>query len=145
MSYLLDTNILLRMEEPAHPMHATATNAVQILISRGELVCIVPQNIYEFWAVCSRPIRDNGFGWTKEQTLAEATRLTGLFTFLMDSPQIYSEWLRLVTTHGSQGRHVHDARLVAAMIVHGLDHILTFNVSDFTRYPGITAVDPATV
>ena len=45
------------------------------------------------------------------------------------------------------GVQVHDARLVAAMIVHDVTHILTFNTQDFTRYApdGIIAIDPATV
>jgi hypothetical protein len=43
------------------------------------------------------------------------------------------------------GKNGHDARLVAAMMVHGLTHLLTFNVQDFRRYPGITAVTPADV
>lgn len=38
--------------------------------------------------------------------------------------------------------NVHDTRLVAAMLVHGLTHILTFNISDFLPYPEITAVNP---
>jgi hypothetical protein len=40
---------------------------------------------------------------------------------------------------------VHDARLVAVMRVHGLTHVLTFNPTDFTRYPGITVVRPQDV
>ena len=43
------------------------------------------------------------------------------------------------------GVNVHDARLVAAMLVHGLTHILTFNIADFARYSEITAVNPPTV
>jgi hypothetical protein len=45
------------------------------------------------------------------------------------------------------GVQVHDARLVAAMKIHRVSHILTFNTDDFVRYApeGITAVDPATV
>ena len=45
------------------------------------------------------------------------------------------------------GVQVHDARLVASMIAHNVAHILTFNVTDFTRYDseGIVAVDPATL
>ena len=35
-----------------------------------------------------------------------------------------------------------DAKLVAAMLVHGLTHILTFDISDFARYSEITAVNP---
>jgi hypothetical protein len=45
--------------------------------------------------------------------------------------------------HGYQlGKNAHDARLVAAMRVHGLTHLLTFNAQDFRRYPGINVVTP---
>jgi hypothetical protein len=40
---------------------------------------------------------------------------------------------------------VHDARLVAVMRVHSLTHILTFNTTDFIRYPAITVVHPRDV
>jgi hypothetical protein len=43
------------------------------------------------------------------------------------------------------GKKAHDARLVAAMLAHGLSRLLTFNVSDFARYPGITVLEPAQV
>jgi len=35
--------------------------------------------------------------------------------------------------------------LVAAMHVHGVTHLLTLNVRDFARYPGITVVHPQTL
>ncbi len=44
--------------------------------------------------------------------------------------------------HAVSGIQVHDARLVAVMRVHGIAHILTLNVGDFQRYPGINAVHP---
>ena len=47
------------------------------------------------------------------------------------------------------GKQVHDARLVAVCHVHGVTHLLTFNVTHFTRLagfgPGLTVVDPAAV
>ena len=39
----------------------------------------------------------------------------------------------------------HDARLVAAMSVHGINHLLTFNIADFKRYPAITVLSPNSV
>jgi hypothetical protein len=45
---------------------------------------------------------------------------------------------------GISGKNAHDARLVAAMIVHGVSSILTFNAKDFTRYAEIVVVDPRT-
>jgi predicted nucleic acid-binding protein len=40
------------------------------------------------------------------------------------------------------GVQVHDARLAAAMHVHGIQRVLTFNARDFARYPDIQAVHP---
>ena len=64
------------------------------------------------------------------------------FPVLQDSPAVYEKWKTLVVTHKVVGVNVHDARLVAAMKVHGVAHILTANVRDFGRYPGITVLAP---
>jgi hypothetical protein len=79
------------------------------------------------------------------QAEAELTRLKAIFAFLPDTPAIYSEWEKLVVRNNITGRNSHDGRLVAAMGVHGITHLLTFNMADFARYPGITALDPAMV
>lgn len=70
-----------------------------------------------------------------------------LIPLLPDSPAIYPQWRQFVTTFNVSGVQVHDARLVAAMNVHGVTHILTLNTTDFVRYlpSGIVAVDPTTV
>jgi len=68
-----------------------------------------------------------------------------LFPLLDDSPAIFPEWQRLVAAHAVLGKNGHDARLVAAMLVHGVTHLLTFNTADFARFPGITALDPASI
>jgi len=46
-------------------------------------------------------------------------------------------------THGVSGKKSHDARLVAAMTVNHITHILTFNAGDFARYAGIHVLHPA--
>ena len=47
------------------------------------------------------------------------------------------------------GKQVHDARLVAVCHVHRVTHLLTFNVSHFSRPasfgPGVVVVDPVSV
>ncbi|MDQ0471891.1 hypothetical protein [Labrys wisconsinensis] len=42
------------------------------------------------------------------------------------------------------GAEVHDARLVATMIVHGVDRILTVSTGDFARFP-VSAVHPTSI
>lgn len=145
MSFLVDTNILLRLVEPAHSMHAAALDASSGLLAANEAVHITPQNISEFWNVCTRPVAQNGLGWSPEQTDAEVSRLESLFTILLDETGIYREWRQLVVQHGVKGVKVHDARMVAAMKVHGVSHLVTFNDRDFKRYQDITVLTPAEV
>jgi predicted nucleic acid-binding protein len=145
MTVLLDSNILLRLAQATHPMHATAQRAVTSLQRNGQRLHIVSQNVYEFWVVATRPIAVNGLGLTATETDAELTRLQSLFPLLHDLAGIFAEWHRLVVTHNVLGKNAHDARLVAAMVVHGITQLLTFNTGHFSRYPGITALDPATV
>ena len=47
--------------------------------------------------------------------------------------------------HQVSGKKIYDARLVAVMKSHGIDRIVTFNTKDFARYPGITAIHPASL
>jgi predicted nucleic acid-binding protein len=143
--YLVDTNVLLRSVYPSHPMNPDAVNAIRTLRDRGEQLHIVPQNLIEFWNVYTRPTERNGLGRSVAETQAEVNRLKMLFPLLLDTEAIYQEWERLVIAYGIRGINVHDARLVAAMLVHGLTHILTFNITDFARYSEITAINPTAI
>jgi len=64
---------------------------------------------------------------------------------MKDVPAVFAEWESLVSQHSVIGKNAHDARIVAAMKVHGVSHLVTFNVRDFKRYPGVTVVTPAEV
>lgn len=145
MDYLSDTNIILRLAEPAHPMHAIALGAITKLFTRGDNLCLIPQNLIEFWNVATRPANKNGFGWIPAQADAEVTVLENTFTVLPDTQAIYTEWRRLAALHSVSGKQVHDTRLVAAMNIHQITHLLTFNTADFKRFSGIIVVDPATI
>jgi hypothetical protein len=68
-----------------------------------------------------------------------------MFLVLPDSMEAYREWRRLVVLHSVIGAKVHDTRLVATMKTHKLDRILTFNIQDFSRYEGVTAIHPESV
>lgn len=145
MNYLVDTNILTRLAEPGHVMHQPALEAVKLLVREGHKLYIVPQNLYEFWVVCTRPTSVNGLGKTAAEATVELANLKALFLWLDDTTAIYGVWEHLVGSIPIVGKGGHDARFVAAMTVHGLTHLLTFNTQDFRQYPGISAVSPADV
>jgi predicted nucleic acid-binding protein len=69
-------------------------------------------------------------------------RVKGMFPLLPDTPGIYPVWEDLVFRYQVAGKPAHDARLVAAMKVHGITSILIFDKSGFSRYAGIQVVHP---
>jgi predicted nucleic acid-binding protein len=144
-SYLADTNILLRISRRQDPSYGQVRGALRALRSKGTTVCFTPQNLAEFWNVCTRPADRNGFGLSIAETNRRAQLIESTFTILVDNPQVHTEWRRLVVAHSVMGVQVHDARLVAAMLAHGITHLLTLDARDFKRYPGITVVHPVEI
>jgi predicted nucleic acid-binding protein len=145
MSYLVGTNVLLRSVQKSHPMQSDAVRAINLLLRNPEPVSVIPQNLIEFWAVATRPETNNGLGLSVDETARQITSFKSLFTLLPDTDGVFKEWERLVTHHLVLGKQVYDVRLVAAMIVHDLTHLLTFNTDDFKRFTTITAVKPQTL
>lgn len=144
MSVLVDTNVLLRRTQPEHPQYGVAVESVRRLLASGEPVHYTLQNIAEFWNVLTRPVANNGMGVSAQIALVEVDKIERAMELMPDSPAMYGEWKRLVVAHGVQGVKVHDARLVAAMNVHGVRRLLTFDTGDFARY-GIEVLQPAAV
>src|SRR6516225_3913573 len=144
MSILADTNILLRRTQPDHPSHRVAVESVAKLLASAEPVYFTLQNISEFWNVATRPVANNGLGFSVALALSELEKIERFLTVLPDVPAVYGEWKRLIVRHGVLGSKVHDARLVATMNVHGIRRILTFNTDDFKRY-NVEAIHPSSL
>lgn len=96
MSYLVDTNVLLRLAQPKNPHQREADKALRTLQRRGESLAIIPQNLIEFWAVATRPATYNGLGLTVDETAAQIGSLKLICTLLPDRSEIFSEWERIV-------------------------------------------------
>jgi predicted nucleic acid-binding protein len=146
---LLDTNLLTRLTSGVHRHGVVARVAVQELLARGEKLVIVPQNLYEFWAVATRPLGprpsgENGLGLTVSQTSQRLQYFQRRFTLLHDLPELLNRWHELVKVHAVKGFRSHDVRFVAAMHCDGITQLLTFNAADFKDL-GIMIIDPTTV
>jgi predicted nucleic acid-binding protein len=144
---LADTNILLRMANRADREHAAARNAVRELRRQGHILHVTTQNLVEFRNVITRPITRNGMGMSSDDADRQLRLMERVFDRLPDTDDVYERWRELVRVHAVLGVQVHDTRLVAAMLVHGVTRILTFNGGDFIRYAGegLTVIDPATI
>ena len=140
---LTDSNLLVRCAQPDDPMHETAIRAVTTLEKNRNSLVLVPQVIYEFWSVATRPENlRGGLSLTPNEADQKIQELLLVIRLLSDPPNLYETWLSLVRKYSVRGVNVHDARLVAAMVGLNITHLLTFNTKDFARYTEITVVHP---
>src|SRR5690348_1059945 len=118
MQTLLDTNILLRSSQPASPDHSHALAAVANLLKADRELCISSQTIYEFLAVATRPIAENGLGMRHAHADAQLATLLGGINVHYDSQAVALKARQWIVDHRVTGKKVHDARLAAVMNVH---------------------------
>jgi predicted nucleic acid-binding protein len=128
--------------DPNSEQPAVATQTLARLLGQGHEVYLTPQNFIEFWAVATRPVEANGFGWTSERTTKEVADLQERFPLLPDTPEVFNRWLELVHRLPIRGKRVHDARLVAVLQTHAIEHLITFNPADFIAFPFVSLIDP---
>ncbi|NOZ40567.1 MAG: PIN domain-containing protein [Planctomycetes bacterium] len=65
---MLDTNILIRLVNGEEdPLFRPAQNALKLLRRENHLLTLVPQVLYEFWVVATRPLANNGLGMTTQE------------------------------------------------------------------------------
>lgn len=141
---LLDTNLLGRITDSADVQCEAARSAIHTLTSKGERLGIVPQNLYEFWAIATRSTNANGLGLATDQASQWLVFFQRRFLLLPDREDLPARWHDLVRMRGIKGSRSHDARLVAAMQCYGLTRLLTFNGADFRDLP-VTAIDPISI
>jgi predicted nucleic acid-binding protein len=142
MKVLFDTNVLTRAAQVFHAQHEPAMQAVAAVTNRRDTPCLLPQNLYEFWVVCTRPLGENGLGMDVELAAKRMNELKDAFEVLDETPAFRPTWEELVREHEAKGKSAHDTRLVAGMKVHGLLTLVTFNKQHFTRYAGLRVLTP---
>jgi predicted nucleic acid-binding protein len=141
-AYLIDSNILIRWVKPDDRDYILVNRVIENLIRQGSTLSYSSQNLAEFWNTCTRPPDRNGYGLSTEEADLRAGVIEDALDILPDSLAVHREWRKLIVAHRVSGAQVHDARLVAAMHVHGVKRILTFNERDFGRYTTVEAWHP---
>ena len=137
---VVDTSVLARTLQPHHALYPVADRALEILLKAGRELVVFPQILVELWVVATRPPAANGLGMKPAQVSTDLSRLRDMLVLLPESPAIYPAWETLVVSHEVVGKSAHDARIVAAMQVHGIREILTFDRTGFSRYCGVSVL-----
>ncbi|SPE25411.1 PIN domain-containing protein (fragment) [Candidatus Sulfopaludibacter sp. SbA3] len=110
MEWLIDTNVLLRLADAQSPEHAVAEAAIERLLAGNKTVFISTQVLVEFWAVATRPVSANGFGWSTATAAAAIRTLRSQFPLLNEAPEVLDCWIELVDRFEVVGKHTHDTR-----------------------------------
>ena len=99
----------------------------------------------EYWTVITRP-KPRGISLSASALHTNIVQLrSSLYDWLTEPSSRFAEWSMLCLNHSVTGAKCYDYRLVALMLHHNVDHILTFNYKDFSALPSIIAIDLATV
>jgi predicted nucleic acid-binding protein len=145
MPILLDTNILLRIAEPTAVSHRECVDAVQRLVISNSEPIVCAQILIEFWVVATRPTLVNGLAMDVAEARSTLDDFGRLSRCLPEPPDMARRWREVVEQHLVLGKEAHDARIVALMLAHGIDQLLTLNTMDFARYPHLKCLTPSAV
>ena len=140
----IDTNVLVRARFTAAPQHALARERLRAALGGAEPIRISRQVVREYLAVVTRPQT-----WSAPLAMSDALRdadwFLSTFDLLEDGPEVTRVLIALCREVAVAGRRVHDANIVATMLAHAEERLLTFDLQDFRRYDGrITLLDLAT-
>jgi predicted nucleic acid-binding protein len=148
MSVLLDTGVLLRAFVPADPNCEPVRECLRLLRRHNEELVVAQQILAEFYNVSTRPSSARGgYGLAGSTVDARLRFIERLCRRLLENDESYELWKKLISKYQVRGVAVHDARLAAIMLAHGIDRVLTINEQDFHRYAveGITVWNPVSL
>jgi len=84
-------------------MQPTADQAIASLLASNAVLRTVPQSLFEFWTVATRPAAGNGLGLriSEAETLLDSFILS--FPPLPDAPAILTYWRHLIVQYAVSG------------------------------------------
>lgn len=133
---ILDTNLLLAATDEARREHEPAVAALNAWPASGMVLYTNGQIVREYLSVATRPLEGNGLGLARPAALANVRALRERLCLLTEDVRVAERLLELLAAVECSGKQVHDANIVATMLVHGVDTLVTINVEDFARFRG---------
>ena len=131
---MLDTNILLTATNESRAGHEQALDVINGWPAQGTTLYTSGQIIREYLSVATRPAALNGLGLTVPDALDNARAFRSRMLLLAEDAKVADRLAELLEESKSSGKQVHDANVVATMLVHGVDLVVTLNTGDFARF-----------
>ncbi len=131
---MLDTNVLLAATDAGTAEHDRALAILNDWPGTGTALYTSGQIVREYLAVATRPAEANGLGLSPADALANARAIRQRTILLAEDAKAAEGLLGLIREAECTGKRVHDAKVVATMLAHGIGTIVTINVDDFRRF-----------
>lgn len=131
---MLDTSVLLAATDPVRAGHDDAMLVLNDWPGRGTSLYVSVQILREYLAVATRPLESNGLGMPLREAIENARSFRDRSTLLPDSGQVADRLLRLLEDVPCEGKHIHDANIVATTLTHNVSTVLTANLKDFLSF-----------
>ncbi len=138
----VDTNILVYAHRAESPFHARAVELLDQLAASGMPWGTVWQCVHEFASVVTHP-RIYRPPSTVDQCLSEIRNWLACPTFrcIAEGPTHWATLERVPGEGRIHGPQVHDARIAAVCIAHGVSELWSMD-RDFSRFPSLKVVNP---
>ena len=131
---MLDTNVLLAATDKGRGEHRNAMTVLNDWPGLGATLYASGQILREYLAVATRPVEQNGLGLSASDAVANARVIRDRIRFLAEDSRVSDQLLTLTHDVSCGGKQVHDANVVATMLVHGVEALVTSNVADFRGF-----------
>ena len=131
---MLDTNILLAASDENRAEHRDALAVLNDWAGERTDLCTSGQVLREYLTVATRPAAKNGLGLTLSDALVNVRAIRERTTLLAEDARVADRLLGLLADVECLGKQVHDANLVATMMVHDVGAVVTMNLEDFARF-----------
>ena len=131
---MLDANVLLAATDEGRAEHRDALKVLNGWAAGLTDLCTSGQVLREYLSVATRSPEQNGLGLDLRDALGNVRAIRGRTTLLAEDSQVADRLLGLLADVACRGHQVHDANLVATMLVHGIGAVVTMNQADFARF-----------
>lgn len=139
----IDTNLLVYAHRREAPEHAPAREVVCVLAEGAQSWAIPWPCVYEFFSVVTNPRIWRGSASTPGQAWAqiEAWMASPTLRLLGETPGFAALLARFLTLPRVRGPVVHDARVAALCMAHGVEALLTRD-RDFSLFGELRTRNP---
>jgi predicted nucleic acid-binding protein len=131
---MLDANVLLAATDESRAEHRDALKVLNDWAAGHTDLCTSGQVLREYLSVATRSADQNGLGLNLPDALGNVRAIRERTTLLTEDTKVADRLLGLLADVECRGKQVHDANLVATMLVHDIGAVVTMNLEDFARF-----------